>query len=126
MAKVKSEYQGTGGAFYLVNPGGAIHTATKDHTRERLKIEGWRLAEDSEIEVYLETPVQRAGRPICEPWSPEPVVEAMELTEQGPPKPEATPSALAYAQQHNIDLAGIQGTGAGGRIVLKDVEALQE
>ena len=36
----------------------------------------------------------------------------------------ATDSALALAAAHNLDLGSITGTGTGGRIIKRDVEAL--
>lgn len=123
MAKVKSKSQGVDGAFYLVNPKGTIHVVSYDHARERLKTAGYRLAVDPEIAVYLESRVQRHDRPICEPWSPEPeVVE--DLPEGEASTIEATESAQALAKENDIDLADVTGTGAGGRIIQKDVEAL--
>ena len=124
MPKVKSNYQGKDGGFYLVNPAGAIHTVNRDHATRRLRQAGWRLAEDPEVEVYLETPVQRHQRPICEPWSPVPEVEEMLPEVQDDKPPEATEDAAALAAEHNIDLAAVTGTGAGGRILVKDIRAL--
>ena len=36
---------------------------------------------------------------------------------------DATPSAVALAEQFDIDLAFIAGSGAGGRILVSDVQA---
>lgn len=37
---------------------------------------------------------------------------------------DATDSATALAAEHGIDLASVVGTGSGGRIIKRDVEAL--
>lgn len=121
MPKVKSIYQGVKGAFYLVNPAGAIHSCDREHAKNRLRQPGWRLAEDPEIEVYQETPVQRHDRPICEPWTPEPEVEAFVPEEQATGEPEATEEATKLAAELGVDLAKVKGSGAGGRILTKDV-----
>lgn len=121
MPKIKSNHQGVKGAFYLVNPGGAIHSCDREHAKGRLRQPGWRLAEDSEIEVYLETKVQRHDRPICEPWTPEPEVEAFVPESQEAGEPEATEDAANLAEELGVDLAKVKGSGAGGRILVKDV-----
>jgi pyruvate/2-oxoglutarate dehydrogenase complex dihydrolipoamide acyltransferase (E2) component len=38
-----------------------------------------------------------------------------------PEEPEATEAATRKANELDVDLSGLEGTGAGGRIVLKDV-----
>jgi pyruvate/2-oxoglutarate dehydrogenase complex dihydrolipoamide acyltransferase (E2) component len=95
MAKVKSKHQGVNGVYYIVNPAGAVHSCDRDHAKGRLGQAGWRLAEDPEIEVYVEQKVQ----------------------------PEATDEAVKLASEHGLDLAAVKGSGAGGRILVKDVEA---
>lgn len=122
MAKVRSHYQGVDGAFYIVNPAGAIHSCDRNHVRMRLRQVGYRLAQDAEIEVYLENRVQRHNRPICEPWSPEPEIEADVPESQGGEHVEATEEAAKLAAAHGIDLARLEGSGAAGRILVKDVE----
>lgn len=125
MATVKSQYQGQKGVFYIVNPAGAVHSCDKDHARTRLTQLGWRLAEDGEIERYLEQDIQRADQPIATPWSPEPEIESIL-----PPVQEqddgvlTTEKARELAAQHGIDLATVKGTGAEGRVLVKDVEAV--
>ena len=37
---------------------------------------------------------------------------------------DVTPRALELAEEHGLDLADVQGSGAGGRILVKDVERL--
>ena len=39
---------------------------------------------------------------------------------------EATPAAVKLAGEHGIDLAEVKGTGAGGKVVKSDIEALIE
>jgi pyruvate/2-oxoglutarate dehydrogenase complex dihydrolipoamide acyltransferase (E2) component len=48
----------------------------------------------------------------------------MDVEGHNGPLPEATPSACALAAEHGIDLANVQGSGSGGRITKRDVEAL--
>lgn len=40
-----------------------------------------------------------------------------------PPRPSATPAARFTARENNLDLAGISGSGPGGRVQLADVQA---
>ena len=37
-------------------------------------------------------------------------------------EPEATEAAVRRAEELGVDLSGVEGTGAGGRILVKDVE----
>lgn len=44
-----------------------------------------------------------------------------------PPTPiDATDAAREFAENHNIDLSTVKGTGQDGRIILSDVKALVE
>ncbi|RPJ22761.1 MAG: 2-oxo acid dehydrogenase subunit E2 [Chloroflexi bacterium] len=52
---------------------------------------------------------------------PSPVSQAAAPTEEGPVK--ASPLAKKIARDNQVDLARLQGTGPGGRVVRKDVEA---
>lgn len=61
--------------YYIVNPAGAVHTATRDHARERLGQVGYRKATPAEIEKYKATAIQRSDRPIAKPFTVEPDVE---------------------------------------------------
>jgi pyruvate/2-oxoglutarate dehydrogenase complex dihydrolipoamide acyltransferase (E2) component len=45
---------------------------------------------------------------------------------QGPEKPEATGAAARRARELGVDLSDLQGTGAGGRIVVRDVTRAAE
>ncbi len=47
------------------------------------------------------------------------------ITEQGD-EPDATRAAIARAEELGVDLSGIEGTGSGGRIILKDVTEAAE
>lgn len=123
MAKVKSKHQGAGGVYYIVNRAGAIHSCDRNHAKMRLQQAGWRLAEDNEIEVYLEQKVQRYKSPICEPWTPEPEIEADIPEAEGGAGPEVTDEAAKLAAERGLELTSVEGSGAGGRILVKDVEA---
>jgi pyruvate dehydrogenase E2 component (dihydrolipoyllysine-residue acetyltransferase) len=50
-----------------------------------------------------------------------PIAQAASPAQEGPVK--ASPLAKKIARDNNLNLAGIQGTGPGGRVVRKDVEA---
>ena len=39
---------------------------------------------------------------------------------------DATDAALKLAQENDIDLAQIEGTGSGGRVILSDVQSYLE
>lgn len=40
--------------------------------------------------------------------------------------PEATPAAIKLAEEHGIDLLGVEGTGADGKIVVGDIKNVVE
>lgn len=67
-----AKLQGASGVYYLVNPGGAVHGVDRAHAASRLKTAGWRLATEEEIAAYRGQSIQRADRPICQPWTPDP------------------------------------------------------
>lgn len=124
MPKVTSKYQGVEGVFYIRNPAGAIHNVTKAHAEQRLRKAGWELATDAEIELYLESRVQVHDNPIGEKWTPKvEVVAELPEEQRQDQEPDATPKAAELAAEHGLDLAEIEGTGAEGRILVKDVEA---
>ena len=60
--------------------------------------------------------VQPASAPPAQAAAPHPVGEAEEPVK-------ASPLAKKIARDNNVNLASIQGTGPGGRVVRKDVEA---
>lgn len=112
--------------YYLVNPSGAIHEVDYDHAKNRLRQLGYRMATADEVAVYRETKVQRFDDPIARPWSPEPEpeIDVPSDTAQTLKRVDATDSALELAKEQGLDLRGVVGSGAGGRIVKADVEAL--
>lgn len=62
--------------YHLVNPKGAIHTATREHARVRLAQPGWRLATAEEIAALEEVGGHQVfDAPICKPWSPDPALQ---------------------------------------------------
>lgn len=122
----ESKYQGVDGAYYIVNPSGTVHTVTREHARTRLRKPGWRLAEDHEIELYLETRVQRYDRPIAEPWDPEPPAPPEVPAANIPDTVDITPAAAELAEEYEVDVSQIEGTGHEGRILVADVEAAIE
>lgn len=112
--------------YYLVNPAGAIHEVDYSHAKNRLRQLGYRMATDEEITIYRETRVQRADRPIARPWSPEPEpdVEVPDTHAEPQRRVDATDAARELADEKGVDLTTIVGTGAGGRIIKSDVEAV--
>jgi hypothetical protein len=63
--------------YFIVNKAGAIHEVDAEHARMRLAQPGYRQATLAEVKELLERGGnQRCDDPICEPWSPEPVVMA--------------------------------------------------
>lgn len=68
--------------YHLVNPRGAIHTASREHAMSRLRQVGWRLATKEEIaELAARGGHQVADDPICRPWSPDPAEQLGEELE---------------------------------------------
>ncbi|MGH7145520.1 MAG: dihydrolipoamide acetyltransferase family protein [Planctomycetota bacterium] len=65
-----------------------------------------------------------AAGPLAPP--PRPRAHAMPSAEMGVARPgeiHAVPAVREFARQHQVDLAALQGTGPGGRIMRRDVEA---
>jgi len=56
--------------------------------------------------------------------SPKHIVLLTDLPEPQAPVPDATDSARALAERHDLDLREIAGTGAEGRILVRDVRAV--
>jgi hypothetical protein len=71
--------QGKDGAYYIVNPAGAVHGVTREHARGRLATAGWRMATEDEIATYQSQEIQRHDRPIAAPWSPDPDAQLAEI-----------------------------------------------
>lgn len=68
-----TKQQGSDGAYYIVNPAGAIHSVSRAHAFDRLKSSpGWRMATEAEITQYKGQKTQVADSPIAAPWSPDP------------------------------------------------------
>ncbi|HET9915426.1 MAG TPA: dihydrolipoamide acetyltransferase family protein [Anaerolineales bacterium] len=63
---------------------------------------------------------KKDGAPQTQP-TPAPVSQASAPVQEGPVK--ASPLAKKIARDNQVDLARVQGTGPGGRVVRKDVEA---
>jgi len=70
-----------------------------------------------------DAPVQKdaAPEPTQPSAAPAPLAQATAPVDSGPIK--ASPLAKKIARDNNVNLASIQGTGPGGRVVRKDVEA---
>lgn len=57
--------------YYLVNPRGVIHTASREHAQDKLHSLGWRLATPEEIQKYHDAGGnQRWDKPLAAPWNP--------------------------------------------------------
>ena len=93
----------------------------------------------AETQAEIETAKQQAANQATastptESKTPEPVAPAASTPEPAAPQPApaakrengrvvASPRARKLAQQHNLDLATLQGSGPHGRIIAADVEA---
>lgn len=51
-------------------------------------------------------------------------LRAVETTERRPDRPQALPLVRRLAREHGIDLAGVEGSGPGGRVEREDILAL--
>ena len=82
-------------------------------------------AAGEKVDVPSATPSKVESRKsdaaVQTPPAPAPTTQASAPAESGFVK--ASPLAKKIARDHNINLASIQGTGPGGRVVRKDVEA---
>lgn len=62
--------------YFIVNPSGTIHEVTREIASARLKQVGYRKATRDEIALYEAADGnQRAGSPLCEPYSDDPDAE---------------------------------------------------
>lgn len=62
--------------YFIVNPAGAIHEVTREIASSRLKQVGYRMAKADEVALYEAADGnQRAGSPLCEPYSDDPDAE---------------------------------------------------
>ena len=81
----------------------------------------------AQVVAYITSPGERLGEsPLEPPASPAPQPAAVPErrsrdARQQRRAPTASPLARKLAQQHNIDLAAVKGSGAAGRIVERDV-----
>ena len=62
--------------------------------------------------------------PQARPAAPAPVVAASSTISSGSERIHSSPLVRRMAKEHGIDLAAIEGTGAGGRISKQDIEAV--
>ncbi|HSK87421.1 MAG TPA: dihydrolipoamide acetyltransferase family protein [Anaerolineales bacterium] len=96
---------------------------TDDQGGEELKTESEeerRKKEGSKTEETPPPPAPPSGTMQTQP-TPAPVSQAAAPAQEGPIK--ASPLAKKIARDKNVDLWQVQGTGPGGRVVRKDVEA---
>jgi pyruvate dehydrogenase E2 component (dihydrolipoamide acetyltransferase) len=90
---------------------------TDEQAGEELKTEPQKPQAESQTQKVEEKPSASAEtRPM-----PAPVPQAAVPVQEGPVK--ASPLAKKIARDNKVDLARLQGTGPGGRVVRKDVEA---
>lgn len=77
--------------------------------------------------------ISEGGAPAAEPAAPEAKAEVGRAEEPAAPAPSpapvvipedmvVSPAVRKLAREHNVDLAQVQGSGAGGRVTKKDVE----
>lgn len=135
-SKAQSKYQGQptrkkdgtlsdGPVYYIVNPSGCVHSCTRDHALEKLQDARYRLAEDHEVEMYLDTKIQEAKAPFGTKWDPEPdiLVNVPEPIVHAEEAVKATQGAKVLAGELGVDLTKVTPTGANGQILKKDVQA---
>ena len=92
-----------------------------------LTIIGWVVAPGEEVPEGGATAPAAAEAEVAqasEAVTAAPVAEAIALTPGG--RIPASPAAKRIARENGIDLAAVQATGPGGRIVARDVEAAAE
>ena len=90
---------------------GSIFTAHPDDVKKLMDTGKFRL---NVIQAPAALQVQATPEPVAK-------VEAKATAPEGI---DATDTAVSLAAEHGIDLATVTGTGAGGKIVLRDVKAL--
>jgi len=95
--------------------GEKVETAKPEATKPKAEVQKTETEPPKE-----ETPAPTQPATISSPPDA-PVQQAAAPVETGPVK--ASPLARKIARDRNIDLAHLQGTGPGGRVVRKDVEA---
>lgn len=90
---------------------------------EEQKPAGGKPKPEQKAEVPKTSNIERATSDVAAPAQPTtaPVAQTPTPVDSGPVK--ASPLAKKIARDNKIDLARVQGTGPGGRVVRKDVEA---
>jgi pyruvate dehydrogenase E2 component (dihydrolipoamide acetyltransferase) len=105
------------GSVVPVNAPIAVVGAEGEKVEEAPKAEGAKpKAEEQKAEPQAEEKPAAPAQP-----TPAPVQQSAPPVDSGPVK--ASPLAKKIARDNNVDLASVQGTGPGGRVVRKDVEA---
>jgi len=105
------------GSVVPVNAPIAVIGAEGEKVEDAPKAEGTKpKVEEKKPEAKAEEKPAAQSQPAVTP-----VAEASAPVETGPVK--ASPLAKKIARDKNVNLAGVQGTGPGGRVVRKDVEA---
>lgn len=62
--------------YFIVNPAGAIHNVSREIAKAQLKKAGYRMAAPDEVQQLFDAKgYQRADRPICERFEPDPGLE---------------------------------------------------
>ena len=92
---------------------------TDEQAGEELETGPEKPKEESKMQKAEEkppAPTQPTAAPVAETAAPRPVGQ-----HEGPVK--ASPLAKKIARDNNVDLSRVQGTGPGGRVVRKDIEA---
>lgn len=119
----------TEGKEAALNDPVAIFTATKDESFDSYSKENQKPVSD---EKKSETPTERVQTPLQEAksstvsrtgFAPEPPLTQYQFNWKENSKLFASPLAKKLAAEKNVDLASIKGSGPGGRVVSKDVEA---
>lgn len=153
MTQVNAEGKIVEREYWIVNPKGAVHQVSRAHALSRLQSgPGWRMATAEEIKraktpnrVYRsggEAIVQAHDRPFGKAFEPDvdvdvvvegfnPVTgeferETVSTTTKpggGLVQPEATKEAQELAEQYNLNLMVVKGSGEGGRILKGDAQS---
>ncbi len=59
-------------AYYLVNPGGIIHSCSREYALAHLRLPGWRQATAEEVQALAAADgFQDPSHLICKPWAPQ-------------------------------------------------------
>ena len=93
-------------------------TTVAEPKAEKKTDEGGEKLETEPEKPEIESGKKKDAQPTT---APEPSEQAEPPAQEGPLK--ASPLAKKIARDNNVDLARLQGTGPGGRVVRKDVEA---